>query len=364
VTLRERAPAEYSIEPAEIAFSKPLLINLTVDAGNLSRANLSQGWPIVDFGVNGTGRPTDVKQTFSIKDATLQIVANTTQHRWSIETSETWLSLSPYDVTAFVGETWTATAQLKGPRVPAFAVGNVTVLTGGPIEQVSPPAQTSRATLSDPTPFTFRCLAAGLGLYGISLEILQLDAAPTRVFALEAAHCVVTPKLTATLTPPRTLFRVDADLPTETDERPRGLLVAWEAAISCGQFVASGERNVTARRVIDYPPTLDRNASWSHPNAPTKEAVSADVDKDGIPDNCPHSETPNFSHAGLVNATLHYRRAPPPGVLFELDETEYGDPFYDGEVECTYSGSLAGNGTCTPRAFPDLVVLLRAIAAP
>jgi hypothetical protein len=73
----------------------------------------------------------------------------------------------------------------------------------------------------------------------------------------------------------------------------------------------------------------------AHPNA-EKDQPPKDANGDGVPDVCPHSETPNFSHPGTVTVVLTYR-------TFHAG--------FASRTECTREGSLAGNGTCTTGSF-------------
>lgn len=124
------------------------------------------------------------------------------------------------------------------------------------------------------------------------------------------------PTLFAHLVAPSTIFVVE--FPSGA---PSGETYQWIGAIGCGTF-APFSKTPTAPR------PGSSTATWTHPNAPLPppDLSKSDVDGDGVPDYCPHSEVPNFSH---------------PGTITVLMSDGKGSDAY-----CTYSGSLEGIGQC------------------
>lgn len=139
------------------------------------------------------------------------------------------------------------------------------------------------------------------------------------------ARCLKHPELKAALQAPTTVFTVaggDGDYAWNELS-----YYAWKGAISCGIFTPS------IRTGGYYSGGLV--ARWSHPNAPTPDLENLDFNGDGIPDFCPHTETPNFSHPGTITVEMVHR------------PIRGGGPAY-----CTYEGSLSGTGQCHPGKAP------------
>ncbi len=124
------------------------------------------------------------------------------------------------------------------------------------------------------------------------------------------------PMLKAELAPPSTIFTVE--FPNGV---PLGETYAWTGAIGCGTFIPFSK--TPSAPVLGIP-----EARWTHPDAPPPppDLSRSDADGDGIPDYCPHSEVPNFSHPGTITVVMSDGKG--------------------GDAYCTYQGSLTGTGQC------------------
>jgi len=134
--------------------------------------------------------------------------------------------------------------------------------------------------------------------------------------------------LTADLQPPTTAYNIERDIRVPRDPT---ITYTWKGAISCGVFSSStGTRKVTGGAVIFE--QAGTRVEWTHPDAPRPEDAKQDLNGDGIPDFCPHSEVPNFSHPGTITVTVSDGKSM--------------------DAYCTYEGSLTGTGQCKPGKPP------------
>jgi hypothetical protein len=236
---------------------------------------------------------------------------------------------APETVDAFVGDPpWTARLELYAAAgsVPITRIGYVSnnppVGRPGVISHPDLTATPVRVDLSDSPP-TFDCLKTGQGHYGVEflarLPSTGLAAVPD-VFLriLGTATCVERPIMKASLEPPSTIFTIDPVAGFHNFE--------WDGTkIGCGTFTSTIDPSVARA------PT-GAEARWTHPNAPTPDQAHSDADGDGIPDYCPHSDVPNFSHPGHVTVTMQ----------------DAGGH----DVYCIRNGSLTGDGECHPGKPP------------
>ena len=134
--------------------------------------------------------------------------------------------------------------------------------------------------------------------------------------ATAAVSAAGLPSLKARLVAPSTVFTVEYP-----NSVPAGLTYRWIGAIGCGTFAPFS-------KAPSAPVSGGSEAIWTHPNAPLPppDLSRSDLDGNGVPDYCPHSEVPNFSH---------------PGTITVLMTDGKGADSY-----CTYEGSLDGTGQC------------------
>jgi hypothetical protein len=102
------------------------------------------------------------------------------------------------------------------------------------------------------------------------------------------------PTFKAELVAPSTIFTVAFPSGAPSSETYR-----WIGAIGCGTFVPFS-------KTPSAPVSGGPQATWTHPNAPPSppDLSRSDLDGNGIPDFCPHSEVPNFSHPGTITVLL------------------------------------------------------------
>ena len=131
------------------------------------------------------------------------------------------------------------------------------------------------------------------------------------------AAAVPLPMFKAVLAAPSTIFTVEFP-----GGAPSGETYTWTGAISCGTFVPFS-------KTPTVPVSGGPEAKWTHPNAPLPppDLSKSDLDGNGIPDYCPHSEVESFSHPGTITVMMSDGRG--------------------GDSYCTYQGSLTGIGQCS-----------------
>lgn len=373
--LAKMAGRVFDVEPDGLPFDRPVHANLSLDFLNLSKlngtVNFSQGLPLIFPGTllpDGTLAPLP-NATVHFDFATGKVWVGTDLSFLDdivLALGPVWASVAPWEVTAFVGESWTSMVTLRGPTEESnFTVDDIAAVATSPVASTTAAPRPGVVHTLESFPVVFTCTAPGHGTFGIRFTALVgLGGDPLFLEetyqVTEMAHCVEKPTLTATLVAPHTRFEVRApkppDPPTLDPFIPGRVVHEWTTQISCGTIEAAGLRQAAAGKATYY--LSGPHLNWSHPNVPQGQ-TAMDGDEDGAPDLCPHSETPNYSHPGTFRADLHYR-LPRTG---DTSGPEGGgglkyDPFYGGRVTCHYSGSLSGTGTCTPESVWQLLLVL------
>jgi hypothetical protein len=246
---------------------------------------------------------------------------------------------NPTEVVAFVDDAWNLTAHVTNgnPSGAAVQISGAAAIAEGAVWTVQGPEASASIGVEDNLTAQFQCRTAGVGGYGLEFQVqtwVALGGGAARNVTWKErdvypALCVPHVRLTATLAPPHTEYRLDAP-PITGDVRIQPTFT-WIAAISCGTFAAQGTRSVDGGADV-YRDATDA-AAWAHPNAPSSALANQDADGDGIPDYCPHSETANFSHAGAVTAEVRYE---PPSATARSSAL----------LTCRHSGSLTGEDAC------------------